>query len=308
MHQDQVARKRSMQNSLTVMQQQQLAQHKKRRTAEHDILAAGEYDAMMRDRHTHARKQALKQQKPPTASSASAASKKIAAAAAATETTASPGFKSPAAAAAAGKPSLVGPFVHRWLSNTAMSSIDKDCHLREVINKVLVAATGYSMESAPASLPFPPAEIELDMDQLEELALDLVHERHHAVGEAIRRSYSEIKSRHDEIIMLQGDQSNEREQHRREVSMLTLRHKNLMQDTTKSHDAKMIALLKKVKEMEDQLEIHKRAAQKAKETQAKSLETMMKASILSLRMIRKKEKSSSSSKNDNGVGIVDQQQ
>lgn len=249
----------------------------------------GDYDTMMRERHERARKQAMK-------GNVEAAAKLDASPAMAIPITAAAADEAEQAAAGASpinpasNRSLVGPFVHKWLSNSGMSLVDKDRQLREVINKVLMAATGYSMESAPASLPFPPAEIDLDMDQLEELALDLVHERHQAIGEAIRRAYSEIKSRHDELIIHRQQRSEERNQHRREVAMLTLRHKNSVRDVQRQHEQQMLAMQSKMREMEQNVKDAKEMASKAKETQAKSLETMMKASILSLRMIRKKEK------------------
>jgi hypothetical protein len=243
---------------------------------------AGDYDAMMRERHERARKQALEQKVDN--------SRPIVAPPAPATSTTHGNESNATAAATSGNRSLIGPFVHKWLSNSAMSIVDKDHQLRDVINKVLMAATGYSMESAPASLPFPPAEINLDMDQLEELALEMVNERHVAIGESIRRAYSEIKSRHDELAIHRQQRSEERNQHRREVALLAVRHKNTTVELRRQYETEMAVMKKKVAEMEQTVKVAKESASKVKETQAKTLETMMKASILSLRMIRKKEK------------------
>ena len=183
---------------------------------------------------------------------------------------------------------LYGPFVQRWLG-TGLSTIDKERDVKENIDKILMAATGYTTETAPSSLPFPPAEINLDMDQLEELSQDIVTSKNQAIGEAVRCAYSEMKSRHDEITSTHKRNSDESQQHRREVAMLTLRHKNSIRDLQTEHDEALEKQEEKLKLLESQIQQLKEESLRAKTTQSKSLETMMKASILSLRMIRRSE-------------------
>ena len=184
---------------------------------------------------------------------------------------------------------ITGPFVQRWLGPGPNPS-ERDRDVKEFMDKVLMSTTGYTSDTAPASLPFPPAEITLDTVQFEELAQDLVTDKYKAIREAVRCSYVEMKLRHDEIVQDQKRDSEELHQHRREVAMLSLKHRNALNDLKAEHDTVLETMRQQITDLQQELQIAKDECKEAKATQAKSLETMMKASILSLRMIRKTKK------------------
>lgn len=176
------------------------------------------------------------------------------------------------------EPLRPGPFVQRWLSGSVDPN-DQDRALSACIDKVLMSTTGYTKATAPGSLPFPPAEITLDMEQLEEVALDIMQERHSAISSAVKRAYSEMLGRHEEqmVVMKKAEL---RYKSRQDQALLDVAR--AQQTISKMRD--------EVASLQKEADEAKEAAAEAKKTQSKSLETMMKASILSLRMIRKNER------------------
>lgn len=176
------------------------------------------------------------------------------------------------------EPLRPGPFVQRWLSGSVDPN-DQDRALSACIDKVLMSTTGYTKATAPGSLPFPPAEITLDMEQLEEVALDIMQERHSAISSAVKRAYTEMLGRHEEH-MVAIKKAELRCKSRQDQALLDVAR--AQQTISKMRD--------EVASLQKEADEAKEAAAEAKKTQSKSLETMMKASILSLRMIRKNER------------------
>jgi hypothetical protein len=96
--------------------------------------------------------------------------------------------------------------------------------------------------------------------------------------------------RHDGIVQDQKRDSDELHQYRREVAMLSLKHRNALNDLKAEHDKNVETMRQQITDLQQELQVANDESREAKATQAKPLETMMKASILSLRMIRKSEK------------------
>lgn len=196
-----------------------------------------------------------------------------------------------AAAAPAGGPttSLATNYVKILLAGD-INRHEMDVAVKATVNKVLMSATGYTTATAPSSLPFPPADVTLDIEQLDEVAHEIAEERHNAVADTVRRVYTELKSRHDQITMMHEQTIHQGHSDRRAIGGLKEAHNKEMKDLKNRHKEQVGKLNEKIMQLEEAARRAKDAAAEAKATQTKSLETMMKASILSLRMIRKNEK------------------
>ncbi|KAI2509535.1 hypothetical protein MHU86_4912 [Fragilaria crotonensis] len=96
-----------------------------------------------------------------------------------------------------------GHFVHKWLG-AGPTEEEKVTAVKACVDTILMTATGYTHKTVPPSLPFPPAEINLDMRQLEELAQELVAEKNSAIGEAVRSAFTEMKACNDTWYFVQN--------------------------------------------------------------------------------------------------------
>lgn len=182
-----------------------------------------------------------------------------------------------------------GPFVHKWLG-AGPTEPEKVSAVKACVDTILMTATGYTHETVPPSLPFPPAEINLDMRQLEELAQELVAEKNSAIGEAVRSAFTEMKASHDDAVVNRKRSADEAKIFYRETVTLKAKHKQELNDIRVENDKTVEALHRRIKELQEQLQAAKEESGASTMAQTKSLETMMKASVLSLRMIRRSQR------------------
>ena len=186
---------------------------------------------------------------------------------------------------------LAGPFVNKWLHTSSVSAVDKDNETRAAIGKILYAATGFTNESPPASIPFPPERIFLDLDAIEEIAGGFVDDRNQMVGDAVRRAYSEMKSRHDEAIM-QLSQSppptkQENAAYRKEMRSVRKAHEQEKQKIQNEHKVEMANLKAQLTLVKAEVDKLKEQADHDRREHASSVEALVQAGLSTLRSIRR---------------------
>lgn len=181
---------------------------------------------------------------------------------------------------------LAGQFTQKLLS-TQQSEADRHNGVKEFVNKLLLTATGWTKETAPTRIPFPPQQLTIDMDQVEELAHELLADRFQAVGGAVRVSYSEMKSRHDEILLDWQVQLNEQSSKHEEIQALHKHHKASIQTLEDAHKINLSATTNKVEELKREVASLKARLVVDQQNQQRSLKAFMKASVYSMRLLKK---------------------
>eukprot|EP00546_Thalassionema_frauenfeldii_P008510 CAMPEP_0178923394 /NCGR_PEP_ID=MMETSP0786-20121207/16696_1 /TAXON_ID=186022 /ORGANISM="Thalassionema frauenfeldii, Strain CCMP 1798" /LENGTH=161 /DNA_ID=CAMNT_0020597887 /DNA_START=27 /DNA_END=512 /DNA_ORIENTATION=- len=156
-------------------------------------------------------------------------------------------------------------------------------------------------ETSPDHMFFPPDEVVLDVEKLTGLATELIEERHQAIGNAIREAYTEMKSRHDQISM-RHDTPVTQENSKREIEekvemkwaakMKTLTENcNIEKENARKKSEQINQrLMQQVKDLKKEVKLANEKLDISKNSQEKTVDTLMKASVMSLRMLQKKRK------------------
>ena len=181
---------------------------------------------------------------------------------------------------------LAGLFTQKLLS-TQQSETDRHNGVKEFVNKLLLTATGWTKETAPTRIPFPPQQLTIDMDQVEELAHDLVADRFQAVGGAMRVSYSEMKSRHDEILLDWQGQLNKQSSKHEDIQALNKQHQANIQTLEEAHKTNLSVTTNKVEYLKREVASLKARLVVEQQNQQRSLKAFMKASVYSMRLLKK---------------------
>lgn len=190
---------------------------------------------------------------------------------------------------------LAGPLVQKWMLPD-IGPEEKEKDVMGAIDKLLLAATGFTKSTAPQSLPFPPAEIRLEYDQLEEIALEFVEDKHDEIAEVVRSCYSEAKSRHDQLIS-DFDQNSKTELliggHKKELATLKVEHALQLRRIKNDHQNVVSGLQAKIEKLEKDVKLKTDRVEMATRDHTKSLDALMKASLLCLKKRRFENKTNS---------------
>jgi len=188
---------------------------------------------------------------------------------------------------------LAGAFVNKWLQRSH-SAVDREQETKAAVSKILYAATGFTNDTAPPSIPFPPERIFLDLDAIEEIAGGFVDERTQAVGDAVRRAYSEMKSRHDEIkLSTQQAPPNKNAleaRHKREIMALRSKHDQEIQSLQNEHKVQMASLKGKLNSMKGDVDKLREQADQDRREHSTSVEALVQAGLSTLRSIRRRKR------------------
>ena len=125
------------------------------------------------------------------------------------------------------------------------------------------------------------------MDQVEELAHDLVADRFQAVGGAMRVSYSEMKSRHDEILLDWQGQLNKQSSKHEDIQALNKQHQANIQTLEEAHKTNLSVTTNKVEYLKREVASLKARLVVEQQNQQRSLKAFMKASVYSMRLLKK---------------------
>lgn len=199
----------------------------------------------------------------------------------------------------AGIKGIAGPFTQKWMM-LQVPAVDRNREVRECIKKIIYVATGLT-ETSPDHMFLPPDEVVLDVEKLTGLATELIEERHQAIGNAIREAYTEMKSRHDQISM-RHDSGAMQENSKREIEQkVEMKWGAKMKALTENciiekENAKKKSieinqrLMQQVKDLKKELKLANEKLEISQNSQEKTVDTLMKASVMSLRMLQKKRK------------------
>jgi len=198
--------------------------------------------------------------------------------------------------------SIVGPFTQKWMM-LQVPAVDRNREMRECMGKIIDVATGMTEETSPADLPFPPGEVVLDVEKLSGLATELIEERHQAIGTAIRQAYMEMKSRHEQIVTMRQDDNSKVNQEVQsgiekkidlkwaaKIQTMNNSHKDEIKKAKKKHEDSTNKLMQNIRDLKKELKAAKERLDIAQDSQGKAIDTIMKASVMSLRMMQKKRK------------------
>lgn len=184
------------------------------------------------------------------------------------------------------KKALAGHFTQKLLS-THQSEVDKHNGVQDFVNKLLLTATGWTKETAPARIPFPPQQLTIDMDQVEELAHEMVADRFQAVGDAMRVSYSELKSRHDEILLDMQEQVQECGTSAEELDALVQQHRRELDRMQAQHASQLAAVAERLEQAEREAATLRAQFEAEKANQKRAFRAFLRASAHSLRCLNK---------------------
>jgi len=180
---------------------------------------------------------------------------------------------------------LAGLFTQKLLS-AQQSDADKQNDASYFVNRILLTTTGWTKETAPARIPFPPQHLTIDMEQIEELAQDMVDDRFVAVRDAIHASYSEMKSRHDEILTDMQRQVKEELSNQQSIQKMAKKHKSHIRELENYHTGKLMDVTAKLEKAEKEIARLKVVLVDDRKNQQRALAAYMKATVLSFRTLK----------------------
>jgi hypothetical protein len=193
---------------------------------------------------------------------------------------------------------LYGPFVQQYLDVYGNIKVELssplllDLEIKEYANKFLLAATGYSTETAPSNLPFPPSEINLAEDQIDELCQELHYLKAKAVASAVLTTYSDCKARHDVIQQLDQKNIEFVKTYVQKVTTLKGQYDKMMAEEAILHAREVHTMKQDILALERRLQSSKDEVKLARNIQAKSLNTILQTSALAWKKIHSGEATS----------------
>jgi hypothetical protein len=185
---------------------------------------------------------------------------------------------------------FLGPITKKLLSThpTEQAVVEKHNRAQDVVNKMLLTATGWTKETVPARIPFPPQVLTIDMEQVEELALEILADRDQAVVDAVRVSYSELKSRHDDILLGMQEAMKQHRMSAKERDALVKNHQREVKQMQKQHALKLGAVSELLNLAEEKAAKLKAELEAERAIQKRTFKSFLRASAHSLKYLSKK--------------------